>query len=161
MAPTATTIAAARAQLVNELAIGDLAEVDGVRKVHYAWPGPHIMQGAHELVFIEKTRDWTQQLHGIKAGRKQRQEEYTFDLALWVAQPDTDADGAQACFERAIELHNIIDSVIADDVQIGLRQTSNRIQWAELTDRTSELFPHQRGWACFIGMSITGKARLV
>lgn len=156
-APTTTTVAAARAQLVTALAVGELAEVDGVPKVHYAWPGPHIAQGAHEMVYVERIRDWTQRIPTIKAGRKQRDEEFTFDLGLWVSQPDTDADGAQQCFERAIELHNEIDNAIADDVQLGL----TTLKWSELTDRTVEQFPHQRGWACFIGMSITGRARLV
>lgn len=157
--PTNTTIAAARAQLVQVIATGALATVDGKPKVFYAWPGSQLETGAHEVVFVERVRDWRQSITGIKAGRKQREESYTFDLALWVSQPDTGADGAQACFERAIDLMKPIEDALADDVTMGL-PNGNQIHLAQLTEREPRLIPHEQGWAAFVTMSVDASARL-
>lgn len=148
---TTTTIGTARAGLVTVL---DTGALDG--KVHYAWPGPQIAKGAHEVAWISNVTDWTQTIPNLKSGRKQRQESYKFELTLWVAQPDTGADGAQECFERALTLLAVAENALADDVQAA----TTAVQWQQLTDREVDLVPHEKGWACMVTSTVEGQARL-
>lgn len=148
---TTSTIALARAALVTALDTGDLAD-----KVHYAWPGPAIATGSHEVAWVDRIREWTQTIPNIKTGRKQRQETYTFELVLWVAKPELGADGAQVTFERAVELTEVAEDALAADVQLG--QTA--IQWMLLAARAPDLVPHDTGWAAQIVLSVQGNARL-
>lgn len=148
---TTTTIGTARARLVVVANSGDL---DG--KFHYAWPGPQIASGAHEVAWISDVTDWTQEIPNLKAGRKQRQESYKFEITLWVAQPDTGVDGAQPCFERGLDLMKVLENALADDVQAGTTQ----VQWLQLTERVPDLVPHENGWAFMLVSTVEGQARL-
>lgn len=149
---TTTTIGTARARLVTVLNTG---EMDG--KFHYAWPGPQIAKGAHEAAWISDIPEWTQTIPNLKAGRKQRQESYRFEVTLWVAQPDTGPDKAQVCFERTLTLLAVLENALADDVQAG----TSAVQWLQLTDRVTDLIPHERGWACMVVSTVEGQARLL
>lgn len=149
--PTSTTLTTARALLVEKLDTGKLAN-----NVYYAWPGPDVAKDRHELLWIDRVRDWTQQLPNMKAGRKQRQESYVFELVLWVAQPELTAAEASTCDDRAIELMDVIDDALAADVQLG----ETDIHWLLLTDRAHDLIPYETGWACQIVLSVEGQARL-
>lgn len=148
---TTSTIGLARAALVTALNTGALAG-----NVHYAWPGPMASKGARELLWVDRVTDWTQEIAGIKAGRKQRQETYTFELVLWVAKPELTAAEAQAAFERSLVLAAVVEDQLANDVQLA--QAS--IQWMVLTSRSLELVPFEKGWGCQIVLSIEGNARL-
>lgn len=149
--PTTTTIGTARARLV---VVCNAGEMDG--KFHYAWPGPQIASGAHEVAWISNVTDWEQTIPNIKAGRKQRQETYKFELTLWVAQPDTGVDGAQACFERTLALMTVLENELADDVQAG----THDVHWLQLTERVPDLVPYENGWACMVVSTVEGQARL-
>lgn len=152
--PTATstsTIGLFRAALVDALDTDVLAG-----KVHYAWPGPQIAKGAHEVFWFDEIPNWSQIIPNMKAGRKQRQETYTLEGVLWVAQPDVGVAGAQTCFERALVLAAVPENALADDVQLG----DTNIQWGLLAERTLALIPHENGWAAMITMRFEGNARL-
>lgn len=148
---TTSTIALARAALVTALDTGDLAG-----KVHYAWPGPEIATGSHEVAWIDRIPEWSQTIPNIKAGRVQRQETYTFELVLWVAKPELTVAGAQETFERAVELMEVAEDALADDVQVG----ETAVQWMLLASRTPDLVPFETGWGCQIVSSVQGNARL-
>jgi hypothetical protein len=145
--PTTSTFGIFRAALVTALNTGALSG-----KVHYAWPGPQISEGAHELLFFDEMPDWDQQ----KAGRKQRQETYQIEGVLLVAQPDVGVDGAQDCFERALVLAAVAENALADDVQLG----ETGIQWGLLSKREAVLRPYENGWRAVIAMLFEGNARL-
>lgn len=149
--PTSTTLTTARALLVTKLDTGKLAN-----NVYYAWPGPEATKDRHELLWIDRVRDWTQEVPNMKAGRKQRQESYVFELVLWVAKPELTASTAKSCDTRAIELMDVVDDALADDVQLA----ETDVHWLLLTDRTHDLIPHETGWACQIVLSVEGQARL-
>lgn len=149
--PTSSTLATARLALKTAFDTGELAG-----KSHYAWPGTIVEKGQFEGVWISDVTAWSSVLPNIKAGRMQRQEDYTFRVSLWVARPDLGADGAQTVFERALTLFDVIDSALADDVQLD----KTDIQWMNLADREVFLIPHERGWACLIETQIEGRARL-
>lgn len=149
--PTATTLVTARKLLVSQLDTGDLAG-----NVSYAWPGPEVAKGRHELLWVDRVRDWTQNVPNMKAGRKQRQESYVFELVLWVAKPELTAATAVECDERAVELLDVVDDALADDVQLG----ETDLHWLLLTDRAHDLIPYETGWACQIVLSVEGSARL-
>lgn len=149
--PTATTLVTARKLLRDQLDTGDLAG-----NVYYAWPGPEVAKGRHELLWVDRVVDWTQEVPNMKAGRKQRQESYTFELVLWVAMPELTAATAVECDERAVELLDVVDDALADDVQLG----ETDLHWLLLTDRAHDLIPYETGWACQIVLSVEGQARL-
>lgn len=149
--PTATTLVTARKLLVSQLDTGDLTG-----NVYYAWPGPEAAKNRHELLWVDRVRDWTQEVPNMKAGRKQRQESYTFELVLWVARPELTAETAVHCDERAIELMNVVDDGLADDVQLS----ETALHWLLLTDRAHDLIPYETGWGCQIVLSVQGQARL-
>lgn len=147
---TTSTIAVARAALTDQLNTGLL---DG--QFHYAWPGP-AAGDSQDLAWVDGVTEWTQEIPNIKAGRKQRQENYTFELVIWVARPQLGSDGAKATFERAVDLCAVIESELADDVQLG----ATGIQLMQATSRTVDLVPLKSGWGCQILLSIDGQARL-
>jgi hypothetical protein len=148
---TTTTIGEARAALVTALDTGVLAD-----HVHYAWPGP-ISGEANELVYVHDVRDWTMDIPNIKAGRKQRQESYTFELVIFTAHPEQTAAGAQTAFERALTLLGVVEDELADDVQLG-DSDIQLLQLAGVDDIS--LLPHQTGWACELVALVEGQARL-
>lgn len=148
---TTSTIGLARAALVTALDTGDLAG-----SVYYAWPGPEIAKQAHELAWVDRVVDWQRTIPNIKAGRKQRQESYTFEVVLWVAKPELTAAEAQAAFERAVALLGIAEDALADDVQLG----QSAVQWMTLSTTDADLIPYGKGWGAQIVMSIQGNARL-
>lgn len=143
-------IAEARTALVDYLAHGPLTG-----KVHYAWPGPNAANQP-ELVWFDNIVDWTQEIPNIKAGRKQRQETFTFELVIWVAKPEAGSTGHKATFDRAVELCGVIEGRLADDVQANL----DVVQWITADNRQVDLIPFQSGWCCQIILQITGTARL-
>lgn len=148
---TTSTLGVFRAALVTAFDTDVLAG-----KVYYAWPGPQVAKGAHEVLWFDEIPQWSQGIPNMKAGRKQRQETYTLEGVLWVAQPDTGVTGAQACFERALVLAAVCENALADDVQVG----ETGIQWSLLADRTAALIPHENGWAALLTMRFEGNARL-
>lgn len=148
---TTSTIGLARAALVTTLSTGQLAG-----KVYFAWPGPVASKGSHELVWVDRVAEWSSQIPNIKAGRKQRQERYIFELVLWVAKPELDSDSAQAVFERALALLAVVENALADDVQLGQAALS----WAVLGELQVDLVPYESGWGCQIIPKIEGNARL-
>lgn len=148
---TTSTIGLARVALVTVLDAGELAG-----KIFYAWPGPEAAKQRHELLWIDATTDWTQTIPNIKAGRKQRQESYVHELVLWVAKPEFTAAGAQATFERALELMEVVEDALADDVQLA----ETAIQWMVLEDREVALVPYEKGWGAQIIARVQGNARL-
>jgi hypothetical protein len=149
--PTTSTFGVFRAALVTALDTGALSG-----KVHYAWPGPRISEGAHELLFFDEMPDWDQKIPNMKAGRKQRQETYQIEGVLLVAQPDVGVDGARGCFERALVLAAVVENAVANDVQLG----ETGIQWGLLTKREAVLRPYENGWRAVIAMLFEGNARL-
>lgn len=148
---TISTIGTARSTLVTALDTGALAGT-----VYYAWPGPEVAKGQHEMLWVEGIPEWTQSIPNIKAGRKQRQERYVLELGLFVAKPEETAAGAQATFERALALLAVVENALADDVQLG----EGSIQWMVLEGRNVELVPFEKGWGCQIMLQIEGNARL-
>lgn len=148
---TTTTIGEARQALVTAI---DTGELDG--KVSYAWPGP---PGADrtEFAYVDQVRDWTMDIPNIKAGRKQRQESYTFELVIFTAALETDATGAKTCFDRALTLLAEVEDALADDVQLG--DTDIQLLQTVGVDGV-ELVPFMKGWACTLVALIAGQARL-
>lgn len=150
--PTSTTIHTARSALVSVLN----ARPQLAGKAFYAWQGPEWARDFHELLWVDNVPEWTQEIPNIKAGRKQRQESYTFELVIWVAKPEEDSTGAETTDQRAIELLDVVDDVLAEDVQAG----GTDIHWLILGSRSHDLIPYLTGWACQIVLQIEGSARL-
>jgi hypothetical protein len=149
---TTSVLGIARARLVEACGTGEL---EG--KFHYAWPGAEISKGRHEVFWIDDIPKWNQSIPNLKAGRKQRQEEFSIEIVGWVSRPGEPGDvGARATFERMLELLAVLENNMADDVQLE----NSAFQWLQLTERVPDLVPHERGWACMVVSTVEGQARL-
>lgn len=153
---TTSTVATVKAQLVSQL--------DAALTVPctYAWPGKST---AAECVFLgphpetaDIRLDLSSSIPTMKAGRKQRQEEYTVRVTVWVFRPDLTTADAATCETRAFAILADIEDVLANDTRIGLG--SAVIHHMSIDSIASTLFPFQTGWACELGIDIAVEARL-
>lgn len=117
----------------------------------YAWPGADtppdcIFLGRHpDLVAnpLLASVDIASEDPVMKAGRRQRQQEFDVELTCWTFRPDLSANGAQQAETGGLALLDIVDGVVADNVRLGL----TTIQDAELTSCGVSLVPFKGGWA--------------
>lgn len=166
---TTTTIVDFKTQLLARLttALATAGEDSEPVQCEYAWPGPNTEPNT---VFFGRWPDAGAILPSIriesaiptiKAGRKQRQESYTVEVSIFTAGPDLSADSASAAIadDRAFTIHAALDSMLADDPQIGLPS----IQWARIAS-TEVLaggpFPYEKGYSVLLLVSIDVEARL-
>lgn len=153
---TTSTVATVKAQLVSQLDTALLVPVT------YAWPGKST---AAEAVFLgphpetaDIRLDLSSSIPTMKAGRKQRQEEYTVRVTVWTFRGELTPADAATCETRAFAILADIEDVLAADPRIGLAPAV--VQFLEITSIASTLFPFQTGWACELAVDITVRARL-
>lgn len=128
----------------------------------YSWPGPTTADrcgflGPHPAT-ADIRLDATQQIPTIKAGRKQRQEDYTVRVTVWSFRPDLNVEAAATCEADAFAIFDSIEDVLADDPRIGLAPTV--VQYLAVESVASTLFPFNGGWACELAADVAVKARL-
>lgn len=153
---TTSTVPTVKARLVT------LFDAALTVPVTYAWPGP---ESEPECVFLgphpqtaDIRLDLSSSIPTIKAGRKQRQEEYTVRVTVWSFRPDLTTEDAATCELRAFEIAEAVEDVLADDPRLGLG--AGVIQFAEVDSVASTLFPFQSGWATELAIDIAVRARL-
>lgn len=154
---TTSTVPTVKAQLVSQITTA-LAPIP----VTYAWPGSSTMP---KCVFLgphpetaDIRLDLSSEIPTIKAGRKQRQEEYTVRVTVWTFRPDLTSADAKTCETEAFAVLADIEDVLAADPRIGLAATV--VQYLEVTSVASTLFPFVGGWACELAVDIAVRARL-
>lgn len=154
--PTNSTIPTVKQRLVTVFSAATTTPVS------YAWPGSNTV---HECVFLgphpeaaDIRVDMDSQIPTIKAGRKQRQEEYTVRVTVWVFRPDLTSADAETCEARAFEVWDDLEDELADDPQIGIPTVVN--QHVAVQNLASTLFPFQTGWACELSIDLRVRARL-
>lgn len=159
---TTSTIPTVKAGLVTAFtaALATASREGGQIPVTYAWPGPAT---SPECVFFgphpetaDIRLDVDQEIPTIKAGRKQRQEEYTLRATVWVFRPDLTAAGAEAVETQAFTVAGLLEDVLADDPQAGI----GAVQLIAVETIISTLFPFEKGWACELGLDLNVRARL-
>lgn len=160
---TTSTVPTVKARLVTVIkaSLATAGTDGGQIPTTYAWPGPETESEAVFLGPHPQTADIrlnnTHDIPTIKAGRKQRQEDYDVRVTIWSFRPDlTPADAAE-CEARAYAIFALIESVFAADPKVGLSDT---ILTAKVGDSASTLFPFQKGWATELGVDISVSARL-
>lgn len=153
---TTSTVATVKARIVTVLTSALSVPVT------YAWPGSSTQP---ECVFLgphpetaDIRLDLDSDIPTMKAGRKQRQEDYTVRITVWSFRPDLTAADAQECETRAFEILGDIEDEFADDVRLGL--AASVVHHMRITGVASTLFPFQAGWACELGVDVTVQARL-
>ena len=152
-----STVATVKAQLVTKITTA----LDPI-PVTYAWPGSSTMP---KCVFLgphpetaDIRLDLSSSIPTVKAGRQQRQEEYTVRVTVWTFRPDLTSKDAATCETEAFAVLADIEDVLADDPRIGL--TPAVVQYLEVTSVASTLFPFVGGWACELAIDVAVKARL-
>lgn len=153
---TTSTVPTVKAQLVT------LFDAALDVPVTYAWPGP---DSAAECVFLgphpqtaDIRLDLSSSIPTIKAGRKQRQEEYTVRVTVWSFRPELTTEDAATCEQRAFVLAAEVEDALADDPRLGLG--AGVVQYAEVDSIASTLFPFQSGWATELAIDVRIHARL-
>ena len=153
---TTSTIPTVKAKLVDLL--GAALPVP----VTYCWPGPNTAQKA---VFLGRHPelddiriDGQQEIPTIKAGRRQRQEQYSVPITVWTFRPDLDASAGAIAEQEAFELAGHVEDVLADNWTLGLGPAVHKVS---VDDVASTLFPFQKGWACELVVTVEVAARLV
>lgn len=152
---TTSTIPSVKAKLV-ELLSADLSV-----PVTYCWPGPNTGQQA---VFLGRHPelddiriDGTQEIPTIKAGRRQRQEQYTVPVTVWTFRPDLDASAGATAEAEAFTIAGQVEDVLADNWTLGLGPAVHKVS---VSDVGSTLFPFMKGWACELVLTLEVNARL-
>lgn len=133
-------------------------------KAFYAWPGSAtppdcIFLGRHpDLVPnpLTASSPYDSEDPVMKAGRRQRQQEFDIEATIWSFRPDLSPSDAQEAETGGWALFDVFDGVIADNVRLGL----DTLQMAELTSSPSSLVPFQSGWASVIVPTVRIKTRL-
>lgn len=130
----------------------------------YAWPGPNavpdlIFLGAHpDLVpnplLASSPLDSEDPV--MKAGRRQRQQDFDIEVTCWSFRPDLSPLDARSAEVGGQALFDIVDGVVADNVRLGL----TTIQNAEMTSGNPALVPFQSGWASVFRPVIRVRSRL-
>lgn len=161
---TTSTVPTVKAQLVTVFttALAAAARGGGQVPVDYAWPGPDtepeaVFLGRHPAL-SDIRMDVVDDIPTIKAGRKQRSEEYSVPVTVWEFRPDLQPTDAQECESEAYVLFGLLEDVLAEDPNIGL--PSGTILWARLGDHSSTLWPFEKGWACELTFEVDVEARL-
>jgi hypothetical protein len=154
---TTTTVPTIKTQLVSQLQAR--TNLSGVT-IAYSWPGTVMPAGTGpiEVIFLGKV-DVDASIPSLKAGRKQRQEDYTLDVVFWVIQPFDRPDRAQDSEARCLVLFNELEDLLAEDPLIGL--TASTLQWMKIVGWDIEHAPVQKGWATQIVAKLEVHARLV
>lgn len=164
---TTSTVPTVKARLVTLLtaALATSGPTGGQVQVSYAWKGSAMEE---EAVFLGRRPSdvATEPLYQavgnggiatLKAGRKQRNEDYPVELTIWTFRPDlTPADSATAD-ARAFALLAEVEDVLADDPKLGL---GTAVISTELTSFEHSLFPFNHGWCAVIVPTIQVRARL-
>jgi hypothetical protein len=108
---TTSTAPTVRAALVALLAAR--AGLAGVQITH-VWPGD--AADTQEAMWLGRTHSGADQYVELRAGRKPRDEEYTVDLYIWVADP---TQWGAASETRAFALMAEVENMVADDPTLG------------------------------------------
>lgn len=120
-----------------------------------AWPGP---DADREMVILGKT-EGTHELPVMKAGRRQRQEEYTIDCEVWVfGGAGATPQNVDPVEDRAWELVEAVEDVLANNPQIDGTAT---ILWAEIGSTEMDVAAFENSWAVRILLEINVSARLI
>jgi hypothetical protein len=122
--------------------------------VRYGGPGKF---GGRDLILLGEVEDGTHTVVTAKAGRKTRDEDYL--LVLNIHSTRGGGDPLES-WERAYELMEVVEDVVAEDVTIGLRaeHPTLRVTFAEF-DSGSDM--DDNGWKTIIVLKLRVKIRLV
>lgn len=130
----------------------------------YAWPGADslpdcIFLGRHpDLVAnpLLSSTAYRSEDPVMKAGRRQRQQEFEIEVTCWSFRGDVSPLEARKAELGGEALFGIVDGVLADNRTLGL----STLQSAELTSGSPGLVPILGGWASVFVPVITVKSRL-
>lgn len=150
--PTSTTILTVEDALVAQLAAHATLVAQGITPTVTWQPW-----STADQVFIGGV-DGTSEIPTMKAGRKQRNEDYDIDVVFRAANTGGTSTGGRDAKERCISYFAALDDILADDTTVN----SLDILWAVLS--TFEMrdvpLPNDSGWGTEIVATVTVSARL-
>lgn len=145
---TTSTVPTVVAALLSGMRTAGLAAFE-------SWPGP---EAAAEMVVLGKVTWDEYEIATVKAGRKQRQENWTVGFEVFVAGADgTTPSSPTAAKDRAFVLLALIENLLAADTAAGTTATVQRV---EIRPLEAEPRVFETGWAFRIQGEIAVQARL-
>lgn len=149
MHTTSSTITLVRARLVDVLANNPV--LTGVQ-VSHGYPGEGLIK--REAIYVDRVVG-AHKIANIKAGRKQRDEEYTVTVVISVVK---DAGTIAVCEARAFELLEQVEDTLADDPAL---QDLEGVVHATAAGFRMFSDMAKQGPACVIEFDIDVRARLI
>jgi hypothetical protein len=120
------------------------------------WPG---YDGGPEMVFLGEVTWEEYRIPTIKAGRKQRQEQYDIAFQIMVFGGSLTAPGKPTVAkDRAFEIFAALEDVLADDVTAGTDFLT--VQHVQVHPSEGGARKHEKGYAYRLAGAITVAARL-
>ena len=141
-----TIMATFKARLLTQLQAN--ATLSGIQ-VSYGDPGG---SQRRESVFLGDIETNDHIAESLSSGRRRRIEEFTLECFVEVSSKPT----PQACEERAVELANAVETVLADDPQLD---NLSQLMWCQLQSMTMTTVQADAP-VCTIRLLINANARL-
>lgn len=133
--------------------MADLGQPDAL--VAQVWPGP---DAKPHMLFLGTTTWEDYRIATVKAGRKQRDENYEIAFELWALGGEGTAPAdPSAARDNAFAMLAAAEDVLADDPNIGL---GNAVQWIEIRPKEAEPRTFEKGWIYRITGAFVIHARL-
>lgn len=149
---TTSTVPAVVASLLTALN----ANLPAGTKAYESWPGP---EAAKEMVIFGKVRWDDYAIATIKAGRKQRQENWALGFEVFVSGgAGTSPANPTAAKDRAFVLLTELEDFLAEDVTGGTDFAT--VQWIDIRPLEAEPRVFEKGWAYRISGEFLVHARL-
>jgi hypothetical protein len=121
-----------------------------------AWPGA---DSDREMVFLGyELLDWNLEVPTMKSGRKHRDETFTLQVIAWVFMESLHPSEVQKATDRAHELIDVVDDILADDPTLGGVEC---LSWALPADGSRNVGPVDKGYAVEATRNVSAKARLL
>lgn len=149
--PTATTVLAVEDAILAGLNAHATITAAGITATSawQPWKTP-------EQVFIGSV-DGESEIPTLKAGRKQRTEDYSVEVVLRSGQPGGSASEVRAVKQTCLGYYAALDDILADDPTLGVD-----VLWMVLDsfEMRTQPVPDFSGWGCEIIATVTVSARL-
>lgn len=120
-------------------------------KVAYAWPGPPAT--GEMIAFGATTNDVD--IPNMKAGRRQRDEDYVTEIIITIAKPGATPETAMDVEARSYQILGEIEDELADTPQ-----TTPAILWATYAGCEDGWEPLDKGWRWQLTAKVRVRARL-
>lgn len=145
-------------------ALSAAARNGGQVQTSYAWPGPATEQvtvflGRHPDLLSPNTTAVDSRIPNMKAGRKQRQEQFRIPVSVWAFLPDLTPADVETAEEYVFDVAGLVEGVHADDPKLDLTTTIQKAEIVEWEIPEAPM-PFEGGYVVPLTLTVEVQARL-